>query len=126
MDAYLSMNFDDFINTNLFDSSYGTLGSVRSEDERSDLLKKWLGLNMKLTDEITKSDLENHHLTLIKYIEKIDTLHKTYYKQFQQSSNNSIERSFSCATFCMLGAYRSVLVYHKLDIEDKMKEQKFY
>lgn len=48
MDSYQEMDFDMFINVNLFDDSYGPLHSVRSEDERLELFKKWLELNINI------------------------------------------------------------------------------
>lgn len=122
MDTYLSMDFDEFINTNLFDSNFGALGSVSSEDERSDLLKKWLKNQIRSSDASMYSELENYHSALSKYIEKIDVLHKKYYDRFQLSKYDTIEQALACATFCMLSGYRSVLIDYKSDIITKMNE----
>src|SRR5207248_8134771 len=98
---------DDFISTSLLDDRFGPLGSVRGEDERAELFDEWLKLHIDLSNNSTNSD------TIIEYDEKINKMRTSYFEKFQQSKNDSFEQAFYFGVYCILGAYKSVIVKYK-------------
>jgi hypothetical protein len=110
------MDFDTFIKTNLFNDTYGPLGSVRSEDTRCELFKEWLELNSSIIS------INDHYSMIVKYDEKIDALRASFNEKIEQNNDtiDSPQQAFLYATYFMLGAYKSVLVNHKSNIIAKM------